>query len=203
MRTRSRRQREILEYIVDFVENEGYEPSYSQIARHCGLSSKGGIARHIGELEKKGLLKRSREKGSFNLEVFPAQPLTELICEVDWLESEPGTGTQSSKEPLLVPKVLLGYLSADKVFGMVIPDNAMAGDHILEGDIALIERKSFARDGDKVAVKVDGKRIAFGSYFRKGSFIEIRPSNESYEAVRVQADKAKVLGLFRGLLRKI
>ena len=72
MRTRSRRQREILEFIIEFVENEGYEPSYSRIARHCGLSSKGGVARHIAELEKKGLIKRTREQGSFSLEIFPA-----------------------------------------------------------------------------------------------------------------------------------
>jgi repressor LexA len=204
MQTRSRRQREILDFIVEFVESEGYEPSYRQIASHCGLSSKGGIARHIAELEKKGLLKRNREAGAFSLEVFPSKTVNDHICEVEWIEGAVGgNGKDEADGPLLVPKSLLGYLPPKKVRGMVVPDNAMAGEHILEGDIALIERKSFARDGDRVAVRIDGKRVVLGSFYRKGAAIELRPSNENYEPVRVQADKATILGLYRGLLRKI
>lgn len=202
MRTRSKRQREILDYIVKFVEDRGYEPSYSQIAKHCGLASKGGIARHIAELEKKGLVKRNRDEGSFYLEIYPSEPVSEHICEIDWVEGGKGNRDGALPDTLLVPKELLGYLPAKKVRGLVVPDNALADDHILEGDIALIERKTFARDGDKVAVIVEGTGLVLGSYYRKGSSVEIRPSNEIYETVRVQADKAKVLGLLRGLLRK-
>lgn len=204
MQTRSRRQREILDFIVGFVESEGYEPSYRQIASHCGLSSKGGVARHIAELERKGLLKRIRESGSFSLEVFPSKPAGDHICEIEWIEDGDGGKRREAQDgPLLIPRSMLGYLSAKKVRGMVVPDNAMEGDHILEGDIAIIERKSFARDGDKVAVRIEGKRLVLGSYYRKGSAIELRPSNDNYEPVRVQADKARILGLYRGLLRRI
>ena len=98
---------------------------------------------------------------------------------------------------------MLGFLSAAKVRGLIVPDNAMADEHILEGDIALIECRSFARDGDCVAAVVHKKGLRLGNYFRKGSAIELRPSNKSYEAVKVQADKLEVLGLFRGLLRRV
>ncbi|QQS42352.1 MAG: hypothetical protein IPM63_05255 [Acidobacteriota bacterium] len=202
MQTRSRRQREILDYIIEFMENHGYEPSYQQIARHFGLSSKGGVARHIAALEKKGLLKRNRESGRFNLEIYPESSVNEHICEVAWLENSASNGGNEDDSPLFVPRSLLGFRSAKKMRGMIVPDNAMAGEHILEGDIALIESKSFARDGDCVAALVDRKRLTLGNYFRKGSAVEIRPSNESYEPVRAQADKIEILGLFRGLLRK-
>lgn len=202
MQTRSRRQREILDFIVEFVENKGYEPSYQQIAVHFGLSSKGGVARHIEALEKKGLLKRNRESGQFSLEIYPKSSVNEHICEVEWLEKGSGNGGIEAETPLFVPRSLLGFRSAKQMRGMIVPDNAMAGEHILEGDIALIESKTFARDGDCVAALVDKKRLTLGNYFRKGSSVEIRPSNESYEPVRAQADKIEVLGLFRGLLRK-
>jgi repressor LexA len=202
MQTRSRRQREILDFIVEFVEEEGYEPSYRQIASHCGLASKGGVARHIAELEKKGLVKRNRDAGVFSLEVLPAKTLNDFVCEIEWLEDGSACDT-GENGPLLVPRTLLGYLPAKKIRGMTVSDNAMEGDHILEGDIALIERKSFARDGDTVAVRIEGKRLVLGSFYRKGSAIELRPSNDNYEPVRIQADKAEILGLFRGLLRRI
>ncbi len=200
MQTRSRRQREILDYIIEFVESHGYEPSYQQIARHCGLSSKGGIARHIETLEKQGLLRRNRDSGSFHLEVYPSSVVQEHICEIEWLDE--GQGNGKAGEPLFVPRTLLGYLSANKMKGLVVPDNAMAGEHILEGDIALIECKSFARDGDCVAARVDSDKVTIGNYFRKGSSIELRPSNDKYETVKARADRVEILGLYRGLLRK-
>jgi len=97
---------------------------------------------------------------------------------------------------------MLGYLNASKVRGLVVPDNALADEHILEGDIALIESRSFARDGDCVAARIDRKKLAMGNYYRKGSSVELRPSNEKYEPLRIQADKVEILGLYRGLLRK-
>ncbi|HUF04530.1 MAG TPA: S24 family peptidase [Aridibacter sp.] len=202
MQTRSRRQREILDFIIEFVESHGYEPSYQQIARHFGLSSKGGVARHIEALEQKGLLRRNRESGKFNLEIYPESFVNEHICEVAWLDGSAANGASEDSAPLFVPKSLLGFRTAKQMRGMIVPDNAMSGEHILEGDIALIESKSFARDGDCVAALVDKKRLTLGNYFRKGSAVEIRPSNESYEPVRAQADNIEILGLYRGLLRK-
>ena len=201
MQTRSRRQREILDYLIEFVESHGFEPSYQQIARHCGLNSKGGVARHIEALEKQGLVKRHRTNGSFRLEVLPESVIRDHISEVEWLET-PDSPSGDGNGPLFVPKSLLGFLSAAKVRGMVVPDNAMADEHILEGDIAIIECRSFARDGDCVAALVHKQGLRLGNYFRKGSSIELRPSNRSYEPVKVQADKLEVLGLYRGLLRK-
>ncbi|REJ78865.1 MAG: hypothetical protein DWQ47_05320 [Acidobacteria bacterium] len=201
MQTRSRRQREILDFIIEFVDSHGYEPSYQQIARHCGLSSKGGVARHIESLEKKGLLKRNRDAGKFHLEIYPESLIKNHICEVEWLE-DLTAGGGSNQDPLFVPRSLLGFRAPKEMRGMLVPDNAMSGEHILEGDIALIERKSFARDGDCVAARLNRNRLTLGRYFRKGSAVEIRPANDNYEPVRAQADKVEILGLYRGLLRR-
>lgn len=202
MRTRSRRQREILDFIIEFVESRGFEPSYRQIASHFGLSSKGGVARHIQALEEKGLLKRNRDSGRFRLEIYPESSVQDHICEIDWIKGSSEIRVGDSSERLFVPKYLLGFRHPKVMRGMVVPDNAMSEEHILEGDIALIESKSFARDGDCVAALVDSERLALGNYFRKGSAVEIRPANESYEPVCAEADRIEILGHFRGLLRK-
>jgi repressor LexA len=56
MQPRTRRQKEVLDFIKRYIEKHGYEPSYQQIARHLGVSSKAGIARHIESLENQGFL---------------------------------------------------------------------------------------------------------------------------------------------------
>jgi len=201
MQARTKRQREILDFIVDFIESHGYEPSYQQIANHCGVASKGGIARHIEALEKKGLLRRKRDGGSFNLEVFPSSSITEHVCEIKWLTLPAESENPICREALFVPRFLLGHLTRDKLRGMIVPDNAMADRHILQGDVALIERKSFARDGECVAAVVRGRKTTLGSYYRIGSTIEIKPSNGEYPPIKEPADRICVLGVFRGLLR--
>ena len=62
MQPRTQRQKEILDYIQRFIERHGYEPSYAQIARHFGVSSKATIAKHIAALESRGLLSRRSEE---------------------------------------------------------------------------------------------------------------------------------------------
>ena len=85
MQPRTQRQREILDYITRFIERHGYEPSYAQIARHFGVSSKATIAKHIAALESRGLLSRRSEDGTFNLEVKVEDAPSDAICELQLL----------------------------------------------------------------------------------------------------------------------
>ena len=74
MQPRTQRQKEILDYIRRFIDRHGYEPSYAQIARHFGISSKATIAKHIEALEKRGLIARKHANGSFALSVNKEKP---------------------------------------------------------------------------------------------------------------------------------
>ena len=69
MHTRTRRQKDVFEYISRYITKHGHEPSYQVIARDLGLNSKAGIAKHIKSLEEQGLVKRKRVNGSFSLEL--------------------------------------------------------------------------------------------------------------------------------------
>ena len=69
MLPRTQRQKEILDYITRFLERHGYIPSYAQIARQFGVKSRATIAKHIAALERRGLLVREHEDGSFALNV--------------------------------------------------------------------------------------------------------------------------------------
>ena len=86
MQPRTRRQREVLDYITTFIEERGYEPSYQQIARHFRIASKSAIAKHIAALENQGLLSRQRENGSFGLQVKQKESVSESVFDLEWLE---------------------------------------------------------------------------------------------------------------------
>lgn len=205
MQPRTKRQKEILEYISHFIEERGYKPSYQQIAKHFRLASKAAVAKHITALEKQGLISRRRENGSFNLELFPKEVVSDLVCEIQWLDLPDSTQVLDdfSDETLLVPTFLLGFNKPEKLCAFRVQNDSMLEEHICEGDIALIEKRAFARDGDIVVSVVSGDRVTLKRIFRDGANVELRPSNDHYETITVPADKIEIKGIFRGLIRPL
>ena len=205
MQPRTRRQKEVLEFITKFIDKHGYEPSYQQIAWHLGVASKAGIAKHINALENQGLLARRRENGSFNLEVRPKESFAETVCRIEWLDAPADSGFREDWEdqPLFVPKFLLGYLDSEKVYAFRVPNDSMLDKGIYEGDVILIEKRTFVRDGDCIAATIEKKRTVVKNYYRAGAYIELRPANERYETLRLSADKIEIQGVYRGLLRPL
>ena len=82
---RTQRQKEILDYIVRFIERRGHEPSYAQIANHFGVKSRATIAKHIAALERRGLLQRRDEDGAFALAVKVDEIPSDSLCAVPLL----------------------------------------------------------------------------------------------------------------------
>lgn len=206
MQPRTRRQKEVLEFITKYVENHGYKPSYQLIARELGVRSKAGIANHIAALESQGLLTRRRADGGFNLELRSSGEASEAVCKIDWLEvpQQPGAFVEDwEREPLFVPKFLLGYQTAERLFAFRAPNDSMLEKHICAGDIILIERRSFARDGDIVVALTDDKRAVLKQFFRLGASVELRPANAAFELIKLPANRIEILGVYHGLLRPL
>lgn len=205
MQPRTRRQKEVLDFISRYIDQHGYEPSYQQIARYLGVASKAGIAKHIKALESQGLLTRRRENGSFSLEVRPKEIIAETVFRVEWLDVPSDTAYREEweNEPLFLPRFLLGFLAPEKVFAFRAPNDSMLNKGIYEGDVILIEKRTFVRDGDCIAATIENRRTVLKNYYRAGAYIELRPANERYETLRLSADKIEIQGVYRGLLRPL
>jgi len=204
MRPRTQRQKEILDYITRFMERHGYEPSYAQIARHFNVSSKATIAKHIAALENRGLLSRRDEDGSFNLSVKVEDIPSDAVCELPLLgrvaAGAPIDAIQDA-EPIIIPRFLLGRVRPERVYALKVSGDSMIDEHICDGDIALIENRTEARDGEIVVALVDGARATLKRLFRFGAEVELRPANSNLAPVRLPAAQVRVQGIFRGLLR--
>jgi len=201
--TRTRRQREVLDFIIRYIDGHGYEPSYQLIARELGVSSKAGIAKHIKALEEQGLLQRRRENGSFKLDVGRSEIIAPSSFQINWLDT-PANGSQPEPfqtTPFALPLFILGELSPKAVCAYRITDDSMSGKNICEGDIAIIESRSYLRDGDCAVVTVKRKETILRQYYREGSQIEMRPANDHYEVLRLPGEHVKIHGVFRCLLR--
>lgn len=204
MPARTRRQREVFDYITTFIERHGYEPSYQQIARHFHMRSKSGIAKHVVALESQGLLSRRIDGGKFSLCPQPEPSLAQAVCEIPLVEKlSDDVWAEFESEMIYVPRFLLGGIAPEKIFAFRVPSDSLIEDHICKGDIALIERAVFAADGEIVLALMESRHATLERFYNHGDEIELRPSNPRLNAVRLPAEFVTVRGTFRGLLRSI
>ncbi len=203
MLPRTQRQKDILDYITRFSERNRYEPSYAQMARHFGVKSRATIAKHIAALERRGLLTRTHEDGSFALSVKVDDP--DALCQVKLL-GRIAAGTPldvvESDETLSVPRFLLGRVKPERVYALRVKGDSMIDEHICDGDIALIENRTEARDGEiVVALLIEENQATLKKLYRRGNNVELHPANSQLQPLTLPASQVSVQGIFRGLLR--
>ena len=205
MLPRTQRQKDILDFITRFLERHGHQPSYAQIARHFGVKSRATIAKHITALEKRGLLARQHEDGSFGLNVKVEDNSSDSLCEVKLLgRIAAGAPLEvvEYEERIPVPRFLLGRVKPDRVYALRVKGDSMIDEHICDGDIALIENRTDARDGEiVVALLIEDNQATLKRLYRRGIYIELQPANSQLQPLTVPANEVRVQGIFRGLLR--
>jgi repressor LexA len=203
MLPRTQRQKEVLDYITRFLAKHGHEPSYAQIARHFGVSSKATIAKHVAALEKRGLIKRDHKPGKFTLEVNFDEALNDAtqVPLVGRIAAGMPIDAIQEIEMICVPRFLLGRVRPERIYALRVKGDSMIDEHICDGDIALIESRNEARDGEIVVALIDRTRATLKRIFRRGDEVELRPSNAQLDPIRVHASRVEIQGIFRSLLR--
>ena len=104
-------------------------------------------------------------------------------------------------EMIPVPRFMLSRVRPEKVYAVRVRGDSMIDEHICDGDIALIEDRAEARDGEIVVALIDETHATLKRLYRYGPEVELRPSNSQLESIRVPAQNVRVQGIFRGLLR--
>lgn len=204
MHAQTRRQREVLDFIARYIDSHGYRPSYQLIARHMGVSSRAGIARIVHDLEAQGLLTRRREDGHFYIDLGRSASIAAGGLLIEWLDV-PARGEFREpwqNQPFSLPDFMLGGYEPGSIRAFRVTDDGLAPD-IREDDIALIELRQFARDGQRVVAILDDESAILRKYYRAGADIELCPADENAEIIRLAADRVEIKGVFRGLIRPI
>jgi repressor LexA len=206
MLPRTQRQKDVLDYITRFSERHGHSPSYAQIARHFQVKSRATIAKHIAALERLDLIERIRVGGTFVLRIKVPATNLDSVCEVKLLgriAAGSPLDVVDCDETVLVPRFMLKRVKPERVYALRVHGDSMIDEHICDGDIALIENRTEAHDGEiVVALLVDENRATLKKLFRRGPNIELRPANAQHAPLTLPANQVAVQGIFRGLLRE-
>src|SRR2546427_11489969 len=155
----TRRQRQVYDYISDFVQHNGYSPSFEEIGEGMGLSSLATVHKHIRTLEKKGLLMRDSNR-SRSMDLLPPKGRLKQAMAVTTTMVLPLLGRIAAGQPIEAvqnPETisLPDFVRSKEVFVLEVRGDSMQDEHILDGDYALVEKGKTAHNGDIVGALVE------------------------------------------------
>lgn len=201
----TKRQRELYDFIADFVARNGYSPSFEEIGQGLGLSSLATVHKHVTNLEKKGLLKRDYNR-SRSIDLLPPRgALKKAIAPPP--QELPLLGRIAAGRPVEAlehPQTIsLGDFTRSKdVFVLEVRGDSMIDEHILDGDYILVEKTQVGRNGEIVVALVDGMETTLKRIYKEGENIRLQPSNVNLQPIVVPSSAVQIQGRVIGVLRK-
>lgn len=200
--TLTRLERRILDFIVEYLRRNTYQPSIREIGKRFDIRSTKTVSEYLQSLAEKGYIERdgsrSRAVRIVGLQLAaPTQSIPFFGRIAAGRPTEISTASPDDEfqfDPRLIP--------SPDAFLMRVSGDSMDGVGILDGDLVVVERGAEAvGDGDVVAARVDGEGTV-KRYFRRGGAVVLEPSNPEHEPIVVQdfADfelLGRVIGLFR------
>ncbi|MBU0558657.1 MAG: transcriptional repressor LexA [Bacteroidota bacterium] len=194
------RQQQILNFISDSIENNGFPPTYREIGTQFDISSTFGVKRHIDALIKKGYL-NSESNTSRTLSLVHESP-PEII-------ELPVVGRVAAGYPILAEENIEGSIAINaslvsrnsQCFGLKVKGDSMIDAGIFEGDVVIVSPQSDARNGEiVVAMLYDEATLKRFEY--NNQIIRLLPENKNYSPIEVKDKESfsivgKVLGVFR------
>ena len=196
----TRRQKEVLDFLKDFVALNGYSPSFEEIARGLDLKSLATVHKHITNLENKGLLQRSHNR-SRSIDVMPPKSRSQSA------ERLPLMGRIAAGLPIEAVEnsesISLGDIVGNReAFALQVRGDSMRDEHIVDGDFVLVERTKTARQGEIVVALIKGSDATLKRYYIEGSMVRLQPSNSEMDPIYVSAANVVIQGRVLGLIRK-
>lgn len=197
-----RRQRQILDYIKQYVEKYGFAPTLAEIAQAIGVSSLATVHEHLQALEQKGVIKR------FNGAIRGIEVLDQQISEALKGVELPILGFIAAGAPIMTytdPEASLNIPPAmisgkKRSYVLQVKGDSMIEDGILDGDFVIIEEQIEVLDGDIVVALLDNGLATLKKFFKEPGRVRLEPANSSMNPI--YATDVKIQGKCVGVIRR-
>src|SRR5262245_14375264 len=183
----TKRQRQVYDFISDFVQRNSYSPSFEEIAQGLQLSSLATVHKHITNLERKGLLTRDYNR-SRSIDLLPPKGRLKQAMSVNTGMVLPLMGRIAAGQPIEAmenPETisLADFVRSKEVFVLEVSGESMQDEHIVNGDFVLVEKSKTAYNGDIVVALVEGSDATLKRFYREGDFVRLQPSNANMQPI--------------------
>lgn len=195
----TRRQQEILDFILQFMEKEGYPPTRAEIAQHFGFRSPNAAESHLRALDRKGALR---------LEAGRSRGLSPMVARRNQ-RALPLIGRVAAGSPILAISNVEREMPVDPGLFSPRPDYllrvqglSMRDAGLLDGDLLAVHKTPVVRQGAMAVVRVDDE-VTVKYFYKYRNRIELLPDNPDFEPIVIypQEQDVSIEGLAVGVLR--
>ena len=198
------KQQAILDFINDYVKENGFPPSVREIGRHFGVYP-ATVQDHITALERKGYLQKKR----FQSRTLSVPASSRRRADPDVPGMIPIVGRVAAGLPLLAQENIEDMIQLPKewapsgAFLLKVQGNSMEGAHILDGDYVLVHPQKTAANGE-IVVALIGDEATVKRFHRTERGVTLKAENPKYEPIEIERSEAtafSIVGKVMGVLR--
>ncbi len=196
----TKRQQIIFDFIKKEIRTKGIPPSIREIGEVAGLSSTSSVHLNLQNLEKKGYISRSKAK-TRHIEVLESN----FYSSDNEVSRVPILGEVTAGEPIIASENIEGYfpipvnyLKNNETFMLRIKGDSMIGAGIFNKDLVIVNKQSFAENGDIVIALIEDSATC-KRFFIEDGHVRLQPENKDFEPIILNdvSILGKVIGLFR------
>jgi len=201
METLTKRQKEIFDFISGFRNENGYSPSYLEIADNFGISSPATIHQHVQTLKDKGYLKDTDNRRRVLEPVFLASYRDSIGCDLPLVgmiaAGEPIEAIEN-RETIAVPSDFV--TDHENSYVLKVKGTSMIDEGILDGDYVIVERNHSPHDGQVVVALLDNAYATLKKFYREKNRIRLQPANSLLKPIYCK--DPLIQGVVRAVIRK-
>ncbi len=190
----TRGEKRVYDYLLEYIDANGYSPSVRDIASAVGFASSSTVHLYLSRLEQKGYIEREQRKSrSF-------RPVAKQ-------NGVPLVGRVHAGLPVGVEEYVEGYVDVgaslpypkDKLFALKVVGDSMVDAGIFEGDVVVVLKDADVQNGEIAVAMVDGE-VTVKTLYRENGRVRLQPENKAFEPII--ADSVVILGKVVTLIRK-
>lgn len=206
MKSLTRRQESVLEYIKEYIDKNHYSPSVRDIADHFQLVSAAGVHKHIKALVRKNYLQKtdhlsrslrivsSNNDDKNKIEGTITLPLVGIVAA-----GKPIQAIENATETISVSTEVIS--SAKGKFALLVRGDSMIDDGILDGDVVIMNGERQPKNGETVVALINKQETTLKRFFQENGKIRLQPANPTMDPIVIEGGDLEVQGVVVALWR--
>jgi repressor LexA len=200
MATLTKRQKQMVDYLENYIDEHGYAPTLAEVGEYFGLSSLATVHKHLRNLETKGFIRRTHNHsraleiaGKMNGSMAARElPLLGQVAAGSPIDAIEGNDTISVPEQ---------FVRRENTFCLRVKGESMVEEGIRDGDYIIVEGRDAANQGETVVALI-GDEATVKKYYRENDGrIRLQPANPSVGPIYVPEEGLQIRGVVVGLMR--
>ncbi|HEX7469926.1 MAG TPA: transcriptional repressor LexA [Verrucomicrobiae bacterium] len=200
----TRRQQQIVDFLLKYQQAHGSMPSSQEIAAQFGFRSPNAVTNHLRLLRKKGVIASEPGKARSLRITSPLAKLRSRIVDIPLFGSIPAGLPQAREQDaegcVSVDVESIGYKPTRNAFALRVTGDSMIGRHILDGDFVVMEHGPEPRNGQIVAALIDGAST-LKTFVLKNGKPYLKAENPKYPDL-IPAQELMIQGVLKALIRR-